>query len=265
MSRKIRDHGDAESRDKQRESWNLFELESEFYNPHGDNLVCNRKSGDIDPLNESMQLGVDGLSSEVMEHRFGDDTRLLEARAMLSTNEPVPLTGSDTDDASERSFWEQTQLKIFASRTLALPLGRGALALCTHRALPTEPLRVPDINLSGRLPDRNDAIIKLDLSSDPVPAAGGALSETTAWPEFHNGVSAALRLAPGGKLSRTWIVYNKPPDPSYQHAGVLLGLGLTGQLSCLAMTDLYRYLSQEHEATLVGVLLGMSASKRYEF
>ncbi len=40
---------------------------------------------------------------------------------------------------------------------------------------------------------------------------------------------AGLRLAAGGnQLSRTWIVYNKPEEPTYQHAGVLMALGLTG-------------------------------------
>jgi len=38
-----------------------------------------------------------------------------------------------------------------------------------------------------------------------------------------------LRLAPGGtQMTRTWIVYNKPKEPSYTHAGMLMGLGLTG-------------------------------------
>lgn len=37
---------------------------------------------------------------------------------------------------------------------------------------------------------------------------------------------------------------------------------LAGHLSCLSATDLYRYLSQEHEATTIGVLLGMAAAKR---
>ncbi len=37
---------------------------------------------------------------------------------------------------------------------------------------------------------------------------------------------------------------------------------IAGHLSCLSATDLYRYLSQEHDATTVGVLLGMAASKR---
>lgn len=35
-----------------------------------------------------------------------------------------------------------------------------------------------------------------------------------------------------------------------------------GHLGCLSATDLYRYLSQEHDATTVGVLLGMAAAKR---
>ena len=29
-------------------------------------------------------------------------------------------------------------------------------------------------------------------------------------------------------MTRTWIVYNKPKEPSYTHAGMLMGLGLTG-------------------------------------
>ncbi|EFN54660.1 hypothetical protein CHLNCDRAFT_9822, partial [Chlorella variabilis] len=88
-------------------------------------------------------------------------------------------------------------------------------------------------------------------------------AEQTAWPEFHNGVAAGLRLAPGThQLTRTWVVYNKPLEPSYSHAGMLMALGLTGHLSCLAATDLYRYLAQEHDATIIGVLLGMAASKR---
>ena len=42
---------------------------------------------------------------------------------------------------------------------------------------------------------------------------------------------AGIRLAPGGGgLTRTWVVYNKPKTPNYTHAGMLMGLGLAGQL-----------------------------------
>jgi hypothetical protein len=54
------------------------------------------------------------------------------------------------------------------------------------------------------------------------------------WPEFHNGVAAALRLSLGQTaISRTWIVYNKPESANYAHAGVLMGLGLQGHLKVL--------------------------------
>lgn len=33
--------------------------------------------------------------------------------------------------------------------------------------------------------------------------------------------------------------------------------------SCLTATDLYRYLAQEHDATIIGLLLGMAACKRW--
>lgn len=67
------------------------------------------------------------------------------------------------------------------------------------------------------------------LPPELQPTGGGAFCEYTAWPEFHNGVAAGLRLAPSGhQLTRTWIVYNKPEEPSYTHAGLLMALGLTG-------------------------------------
>ena len=85
----------------------------------------------------------------------------------------------------------------------------------------------------------------------------------TSWPEFHNGFAAGLRLAPGeANITRTWIVYNKPDEPNFSHAGLLMALGLQRHLDVLAATDVYRYLSEEHEATTVGVLLGMSAAHR---
>lgn len=47
-----------------------------------------------------------------------------------------------------------------------------------------------------------------------------------------------------GKMSRTWIQYNKPEEPNFTHAGVLLAFGLHGHLSALSMADVYRYLTQ---------------------
>lgn len=236
-------------------------LEDKFYNPfHSDVLIP------VAPGNGSifknLQEGVDSMQPDLMAHRFGRDSRVFEARELLSSSRPVSLHSEDSVELGEGSLLHQQQLHLASKRTLALAVGRGAMALCTSDALPTELLDSPNIDLSGRIVERNDAIVTLDLTADAVAVGGGALSANTAWPEFHNGVASALRINPGGKLSRTWIVYNKPEKPSYDHAGFLFGLGLTSQLSCLTVTDLYRYLSHEHDATLVGILLGISTSKR---
>ena len=240
---------------------NICSLQDPAYNMFHEDVIIPRMDEDVNSILESVDGYVDNLTQEMMEHRFGRDTRVFEARKILSSSDPVPLFLNESTHAGEADT-QQQQLKLLSSRTLAVCIGRGAMALCTHQSLPTEPLNLCRVNLSGRVVDRNDAIVNLDLAQELPAPGGGAACKLTAWPEFHNGVASALRIAPGGTLSRTWIVYNKSDEPSYEHAGILLGLGLTGQLSCLTMTDLYSYLSHEHDPTLVGILLGTSSSKR---
>eukprot|EP00775_Hariotina_reticulata_P010096 gene10096-10252_t len=131
---------------------------------------------------------------------------------------------------------------------------------------------------------------------------GGAAADVTAWCEFHNGVAAGIKVAPrrnkrlankqqrlqqghqqrhqqqypagsdAGSFSRdvdlenpladAWLPHSKPAVPNYAHAGVLLALGLTGHLDRLSWAELYRYLSDQHDATTIGVLLGMAACCR---
>jgi anaphase-promoting complex subunit 1 len=57
-------------------------------------------------------------------------------------------------------------------------------------------------------------------------------------------------------------VYNRPGTRQHAHAGFLMGLGLQGHLLALANTDLYRYMSQGHDVTMMAVLLGMAAARR---
>ena len=39
--------------------------------------------------------------------------------------------------------------------------------------------------------------------------------------------SLALAARTKGELTRAWIVFNRPREPSHAHAGVLMALGLT--------------------------------------
>jgi anaphase-promoting complex subunit 1 len=204
--------------------------------------------------------GMEEVSSFVGPLRFGRDKRLCEARRLLCSATPVPIRlgeGAEGGDP-EHATASQTRLWALAARTCALPLGRGAFTLATSRPLPTEALPLPRLLLSGALPAAHNAVVALDL------AAAGAPPDFLVWPDFHNGAAAGLRLAERGQaaLTRTWVLYNRPAEPSASHAGMLLALGLAGHLAALAPGDLYRYLSAEHAPTTAALLLGMAASRR---
>jgi anaphase-promoting complex subunit 1 len=84
---------------------------------------------------------------------------------------------------------------------------------------------------------------------------------SVAWPLFHSGVAAALSIRdPKGVVDSSWITFNKPEKLNSEHAGFLLGLGLSGRLKCLTPWAAYPYLEARHEQTSLGILLGMGAS-----
>ena len=223
------------------------------------------------PLGEREPDGMGHLEAYVGPLLFGRDHRLREVRALLESARPTPISlGSDGggggaagggqggDGDPEAVTAQQARLWSLAPRTSALAVGRGAFTLGTSRARPTESLRVPTLTLAGCLPAQRGATVKLDL------AASSPSTDFTAWPEFHNGAAAGLALAARtkGELTRAWIVFNRPREPSHAHAGVLMALGLTGHLRKLTNTDLYRYLVQEHDATTLGALVGVAAARR---
>ncbi|XP_071734398.1 anaphase-promoting complex subunit 1 [Rutidosis leptorrhynchoides] len=206
---------------------------------------------------------MDGSTIDGMEHifnsstqlRFGRDLRLNEVRRLLCSARPVAIQTPANPTALDQDF-QQAQLWQLAQRTTALPIGRGAFTLSTSCTLLTEALPVPNLILAGRLSAQQNANVNLDPTIRNI-------QELKSWPEFHNAVAAGLRMAPlQGKMSRTWIAYNKPKEPNVTHAGLLLALGLHGHLDVLNITDIYQYYSQEHESTTVGLMLGLSASYR---
>ncbi|GLI61806.1 hypothetical protein VaNZ11_004311, partial [Volvox africanus] len=213
--------------------------------------------------------GMEGLTRGVSRLRFGRDSRLRDVISALDSSHPLVLDGLGLHESDpDAPIKQQQQLLAAALRTMSLPLGRGAVALATGRPLPTEPTAaVPSMCLAGLVPDSlaGHTVVNLDLSTAQPAPGGGAAADFTAWPEFHNGAAEGLRLSAGGgeSLSRTWLqVTTKPDVPSYTHAGLLMALGLTGHLDRLSWTDLYRYLSDEHDPTTIAVLVGMAAQRR---
>ncbi|XP_057979662.1 anaphase-promoting complex subunit 1 isoform X2 [Malania oleifera] len=213
----------------------------------------NAKFEDTDSIDGSLTDGMEHIFNSSTQLRYGRDLRLNEVRRLLCSAKPVAIQTSANPSASDQDLQQLWQL---AQRTTALPLGRGAFTLATTCTLLTEALTVPKLVLAGRLPAQQNATVNLDPNMRNI-------QELKSWPEFHNAVAAGLRLAPlQGKISRTWITYNKTEEPNITHAGLLLALGLHGHLRVLTITDIYTYFAQEHESTSVGLLLGLAASYR---
>ncbi|KAF2296279.1 hypothetical protein GH714_037223 [Hevea brasiliensis] len=180
------------------------------------------KFEDTDSADGSMMDGMEHIFNSSTQLRYGRDLRLNEVRRLLCSARPVAIQTSVNPSASDQDI-QQAQLWHLAQRTTALPLGRGAFTLATISTLLTEAFTVPKLVLAGRLPAQQNAT---------------------------------------GKVSRTWIIYNKPEEPNVIHAGLLLALGLHGYLRVLIITDIYTYFTQEHESTTVGLMLGLAASYR---
>ncbi len=60
--------------------------------------------------------------------------------------------------------------------------------LSTTQPLPTAPLTIPKLNLNGCVPPKNSTV-GLDHIDKPA--------DMSLWAEFHNGVAAGLKIAPG--------------------------------------------------------------------
>eukprot|EP01064_Diplonema_japonicum_P026938 TRINITY_DN3857_c2_g1_i1.p1 TRINITY_DN3857_c2_g1~~TRINITY_DN3857_c2_g1_i1.p1 ORF type:complete len:1540 (+),score=321.61 TRINITY_DN3857_c2_g1_i1:66-4685(+) len=207
-------------------------------------------------------LGVDvGNGPPSIGHRllWSKDARLAVAQSLLCSAVPIILTGSG-EDMTDPAV-QQQQLAAMANRVLALPCGRGMLTLSTMVNLSGSTLPVPPLVLCGRRA-KDQAYTSLDLTA--------YAAETTLWPEFLNGCSAALRLQSMAQLGtnrvyiRDWIASAVSPNaaPTAGTAGVVLGLGLLGHLEYLTGSEVYSLMFPRHEATTVALLLGLSACYR---
>eukprot|EP00597_Dinobryon_sp_UTEXLB2267_P010954 CAMPEP_0170103926 /NCGR_PEP_ID=MMETSP0020_2-20130122/3807_1 /TAXON_ID=98059 /ORGANISM="Dinobryon sp., Strain UTEXLB2267" /LENGTH=1561 /DNA_ID=CAMNT_0010327631 /DNA_START=662 /DNA_END=5347 /DNA_ORIENTATION=+ len=226
---------------------------------------------------EAADVVSDGLSEieKISYFRFTEDDRLHEVCRMLRSSQSIYLKVEKAPEVSELDHRHKLQMRLLAlcRRTLANSVGRGMLSLATClEPLMAEVLPIPPLALTGRVPPAG-SLVTLDTSS--------AHAELTLWPEYHNGVAAALRIGPaaspssgwqvGGERSRTrvtrnWVIYNKTatqskPGGEATHAGFLLGLGLQGHLTALSVTDICDYLTQGHEPTTISILIGAAASK----
>ncbi|XP_076632222.1 anaphase promoting complex subunit 1 [Colletes latitarsis] len=202
----------------------------------------------------------DGMEFDdtVLKLRFNKDHRVAEVRKLLNSSKPVRIAIVQRPDISDHEFIEEQEKHLHAlcTRTMALPVARGMFTLRTSIPIITEQLPIPRLCLTGKAPPRGTTV---ELAHIDVPP------NMNLWPLFHNGVAAGLRIHPdASNIDSTWIVYNKQQQREFgiEHSGFLMALGLNGHLKNLAPFSMYEYLIECHEATSVGLLLGLSATHR---
>ncbi|KAJ3609963.1 hypothetical protein NHX12_022057 [Muraenolepis orangiensis] len=174
------------------------------------------------------------------------------------SSRPVRVRVQQLPEVSDHDFIEEKENKLLqlCQRTMSLPVGRGLFSLFSYQPVPTQPLPVPKLNLTGRAPPRSTMV---DLSSGNIDVP----ANMTSWSSFHNGVAAGLKIAPASQVDSAWIAYNKPKSPELanEYAGFLMALGLNGHLTKLATLNIHDYLTKGHEMTSIGLLLGVSSAK----
>lgn len=207
------------------------------------------------------ESGFELLNQEMCKLKFSKDHRMSDACRFLQSSIPVSINIQQRPEVSDHEFMEEQERHLYGLciRTMALPVGRGIMTLRTCQPILTDPLPIPKLCLTGRVPVRNTTV---DMSHIEVPP------NMNMWPLFHNGVAAGLRVCPdASEVDSSWITYNRPrtstaTDATIEHAGFLLGLGLNGHLASLSTTSIHDYMVKNHELTSIGLLLGLAASKR---
>ncbi|KAK9466982.1 hypothetical protein V1512DRAFT_262825 [Lipomyces arxii] len=185
------------------------------------------------------------------DRRLQEVQKILQTTRMQSGKFEYSQLSSSFNEADMHTA-QQEMARMIGTRTLAVPVGRGAFLYSARIPLLTEKFPIPKMNFNVVMKP-SMATITLDKHI--------MNEENISWGLFHNGVASGLSVSKEAKeISGSWIVFNKPQELSAQHAGFLLGLGLNGHLTDLAEWHIYNYLRPKNTLTSVGLLLGISAS-----
>uniref|UniRef100_A0A8C4LC57 Anaphase-promoting complex subunit 1 n=1 Tax=Equus asinus asinus TaxID=83772 RepID=A0A8C4LC57_EQUAS len=226
--------------------------------PKGKSVSVNVENVPSGTETEEEDDGMNDMNQEVMSLIWSEDLRVQDVRRLLQSAHPVRVNVVQYPELSDHEFIEEKENRLLqlCQRTMALPVGRGMFTLFSYHPVPTEPLPIPKLNLTGRAPPRNTTV---DLNSGNIDVP----PNMTSWASFHNGVAAGLKIAPASQIDSAWIVYNKPKhaELANEYAGFLMALGLNGHLTKLATLNIHDYLTKGHEMTSIGLLLGVSAAK----
>ncbi|GAA5888864.1 hypothetical protein JCM5296_005019 [Sporobolomyces johnsonii] len=191
--------------------------------------------------------------------RFNEDKRLEEVSRMLQFVEPVVVSAGDRTLDQLTPQIQQSILAALSHRTLALPVGAAMYHFDSRPRSSADALEIAKINTSARIVPMPSPVALVE--KEPRDPASPAIPDRMEWPDFHSGVASALLLKrQGAPIDSSQISFNRPAELDARHAGLLMGLGLTGQLGSMLSSQAYDYLKAKHDPTSVGILLGLAVS-----
>src|SRR3990167_5244560 len=210
---------------------------------------------------------------------FSKDIRINELRRILSTSIQQVINIKQNTGMTESEIMNEQQeyLKRLSQRTMSVPVGRGMFTLSSVSLVTSDQIIVPKLEYSGRIKDTK-IVQTLNIPNNEGQgnnAAGNngngnspsSNGEYDQWPQFHNGVSTALRIIKSNDNTNHYMNIlnllnnNKPKSPTDSHAGFLMGLGLQANLHSIKLPKVFNYLKDSHSLTSIGLLLGLSVNR----
>lgn len=185
---------------------------------------------------------------------FNEDKRFMEAHSLLEPLRQAVAEYRPDSRLEEAAILEgqKTLMQWVMVRTFSLPVGSSMVKFSSKRPLLTEKYPLYGFSTSCLMKPMGNVV---------TAERANYSEEKYFWAFFNAGVSAGLSIARDAQgIDTSWIMYNKPPELTNKHAGLLLGLGLNGHLKTIAKWLSFKYLTPKHTMTSVGLLLGLSAS-----
>lgn len=225
-----------------------------------DNIERSRKDDNngMDKAKRNVQRGNTPVLPDICFQLFNKDHRLTDVSNMLQTHRAVatrgPVEASTAGNPVDEEVMAEQQKRVFVSisdRLKATSVGRAMFLLSSQPIQMAKQLKISPICLRIRM-------LCHCIVTHREPDGESAEME---WPEFHNGVSAALMLAMDDtQVESSWIYSQTSSGFNSRHAGFIFGLGLQGQLRNLGKIHAHHYLSNRHLTTTIGLLLGIAIS-----
>lgn len=217
-----------------------------------------RKETNSSVENAKKQRGDAPKLPDICFQLFNKDHRLIDVSNMLQTHRAVATRGPPEANTAgnhvDEEVMAEQQKRIFVSvsdRLKATSVGRAMFLLSSQPIQMAKQLKISPVCLR----------IKMLCHCIVTHREPDAESAEMEWPEFHNGVSAALMLATDEvQVESSWIYSQTSSAFNSRHAGFIFGLGLQGQLRNLGKIHAHHYLSNRHLTTTIGLLLGIAVS-----